>query len=83
MMLKLKSRIGPKGQVVIPKPIRENFGLEPGGIVYFSVDEGEIQLETTPEHVTDKMFSMFEKRSMPKDMDWGKLWDSKYAERLK
>jgi hypothetical protein len=51
--------------------------------VYFSVDEGEIQLETAPEHVTDKMFSMFEKRLMPKDMDWGKLWDSKYAERLK
>jgi len=34
-MLKLKSKIGPKGQVIIPKPIREILGFEPGGMYTF------------------------------------------------
>jgi len=34
-----------KGQVVIPKDIRESIGLQPGDQVAFSVDNGGVRLE--------------------------------------
>lgn len=35
-------KVGPKGQVVIPKDLRDEFGLEPGDEVAFSSDGGQI-----------------------------------------
>jgi AbrB family looped-hinge helix DNA binding protein len=37
----LKRLIGPKGQIVIPKKIREALGLKPGGEVLVELREGE------------------------------------------
>jgi AbrB family looped-hinge helix DNA binding protein len=37
-------RIGPKGQVVIPKEIRDRVGLHPGSEVGFTLDRGRIVL---------------------------------------
>jgi len=37
-------KIGPKGQVLIPKPIRDALGLEPGGEVVVDVRDGEVVL---------------------------------------
>jgi AbrB family looped-hinge helix DNA binding protein len=36
-MLRLKSKLGPKGQAVIPKEIRELMGIKPGSEVVFEV----------------------------------------------
>jgi len=38
----MKSKIGPKGQVVIPKEIREMMGIRPGSEVVFEVRGGEV-----------------------------------------
>jgi len=38
-------RVGTKGQVVIPKEIREIVGLQAGDEVSFSVEEGKVSLE--------------------------------------
>lgn len=38
-------RVGAKGQVVIPKPIRDRIGLLPGEEVDFSVQAGRIVME--------------------------------------
>lgn len=35
-------KVGPKGQVVLPKAIREQFGIEPGDEVDVRVERGEI-----------------------------------------
>lgn len=35
-------KVGPKGQVVIPKDLREEFGIEPGDEVTFSREGGQI-----------------------------------------
>jgi AbrB family looped-hinge helix DNA binding protein len=35
-------RVGPKGQVVLPKAIREEFGIEPGDEVDVLEGQGEI-----------------------------------------
>lgn len=44
-MVKLYSKIGPKGQVLIPKPIREIAGLHPGTRVSLEVKEADVVIE--------------------------------------
>lgn len=47
-------RIGPKGQVVIPKEIRDQLGVRPGDEVEFALDEGgdAVCVEPVREHPT-------------------------------
>ncbi len=40
----MTNRIGAKGQVVIPKPLREKAGLTPGSEVDFELRGGEVVL---------------------------------------
>ena len=47
--LGMTHRIGAKGQVVIPKQLRERAGLRPGTEVEFALEEGGIRL-TAREH---------------------------------
>ncbi len=42
----MTSRIGTKGQVVIPKAIRDKVGLYPGSTVDFTLTDGEIRIRT-------------------------------------
>jgi len=40
--MRILRKIGPKGQIVIPKIIREYLGVKPGDTVILEVREGEI-----------------------------------------
>lgn len=40
-------RVGPKGQVVIPKSLREALGLQPGDEVDFELADGAVLVEPT------------------------------------
>jgi AbrB family looped-hinge helix DNA binding protein len=44
-MLKEEMKIGPKGQVVIPKEFRKSLGLHPGNKVIFTLTEEGLLLE--------------------------------------
>jgi len=76
-MLKLKSKIGPKGQVVVPKPIRDSFGLKPGGVVYFYAKDNEIRLGKSDEEVLERFFSM-KKIHLPDNIDWDMEYYSQF-----
>ncbi len=78
-MLKLKSKIGPKGQVVVPKPIRDSFGLKPGGVVYFYAKGDEIRLGNGDKEVLEKFFS-FKKMKQPENIDWDEVFYSQFEE---
>jgi AbrB family looped-hinge helix DNA binding protein len=41
----MTSKVGPKGQVVIPKAMREQLGLRPGDEVTFELDGRAVKVE--------------------------------------
>ncbi|MEV4419303.1 AbrB/MazE/SpoVT family DNA-binding domain-containing protein [Patulibacter sp. NPDC049589] len=41
-------RVGPKGQVVVPKPIRDRLGLHPGADVVVDEIDGEVRIRRAP-----------------------------------
>ncbi len=43
--------VGPKGQVVIPKTFRDEFGLYPGAEVVFSKDNRKLNIERKSEQM--------------------------------
>lgn len=48
-----KMRMGPKGQVVIPKMFRDNYGLMPGGDVVFEDEAGRIVIKKSPTDIVE------------------------------
>jgi len=40
----MTSKVGPKGQVVIPKPIRDNLGIRPGDRVVVDQDGRDVRI---------------------------------------
>ena len=42
------ARISKKGQITIPKPIREKLNIEKEGSVLFLVEDGEVKLKGVP-----------------------------------
>lgn len=52
-MLEIRMRVGPKGQVVIPKVFRDAFRSGPGTEVSFSVEEEKIVLRAARTDAAD------------------------------
>lgn len=48
-----KMKIGPKGQVVIPKLIRDNFGLKPGGEVIVDYNGRDVVIRKTASNIAE------------------------------
>jgi antitoxin PrlF len=62
-----------KGQVTIPKTVRQKLGIRTGTRVAFEVvgDHAEMRLKTTPAAVTGEGFGLLKsrRRSVPSDFD--------------
>ena len=41
----MTSKVGPKGQVVIPKELRDRVGIHPGDEVAFTLEDGGVRVE--------------------------------------
>ena len=82
--LKLKSKIGSEGQVVIPKPIRDALGLTQGNEVCFLTERDNIIIKTfRGKDAINDFINAVEKRPAPKKIDWGGLYYSQIKERMK
>lgn len=46
LVVKIRVKVGPKGQVVIPKVFREAYGIKEGGYVFLEPGEGELKLRS-------------------------------------
>lgn len=56
----VKRTVGPKGQVVIPKDVRQHLGVEPGSEVIFEVRENEVVMKPSkaPARIVDEYVSI-------------------------
>ncbi|MDY6774433.1 MAG: AbrB/MazE/SpoVT family DNA-binding domain-containing protein [Candidatus Nanohaloarchaea archaeon] len=46
-------KVGERGQVTVPKDIRERLGIGPGSEVEFSVEDGDIVMDTSKDSFVD------------------------------
>ena len=66
--------VGPKGQVVIEKNIRERLGIKPGAIAVQSVVGERVEIRFIPPAHAESLFGVLAPyvRGRMKDEDWGR-----------
>jgi len=81
--MRIPRRVGPKGQVVIPKIVRDYLGIKPGDTVVMEVREGEIAIipGTDPREFVEGFCSVVEEK-LTKKIDLERLIESEVEERL-
>ena len=79
--IQLVSKVGEKGQIVIPKPIRQKFNISPNTEVVFDVDEEKIFLKkrkSDADLIEEFVSAVKNKIKFPKKIDWDEEYYSQY-----
>jgi len=81
--MRVPRKIGSKGQIVIPKIIRDYLGVKPGDTVILEVREGEIVIipGTDPREFVEGFCSVI-KEKLTERIDLERLIESEVEERL-
>ena len=81
--MRVPRKIGPKGQIVIPKIIRDYLGIKPGDMVVIEVREGEIVIipGSGPREFVEGFCSVV-KEKLTEKIDLERLIESEVEERL-
>jgi len=84
-MTKFKTKIGPKGQIVIPKPIREEYHLPPGTALLIEDRPEGIYLWKAEKNLGDLFEELALRGKVRKGVkiDSDKLYDEEMRQRLK
>ena len=78
MSIEIEAKIGQRGQVVIPKPIREAYDLRPGETVRFGIEDGRIVIRGN-EDALEAFLEATEKRPEPATIDWDERSADRFA----
>jgi AbrB family looped-hinge helix DNA binding protein len=62
-------RLSSKGQLVIPKPIREALGLEPGTQLQLEVEEERIVLEPVRPSLVNRLYAKYADSDLLADLE--------------
>jgi AbrB family looped-hinge helix DNA binding protein len=73
MSIEIRATVGERGEIVIPEPIRETCGIEPGTTVTVDASDGRITIETASGAV-DEFVSGVERRPEPDEIDWDEAY---------
>ena len=76
-MVELKVRLGPKGQIVIPKIFRENYKLYPNQEVIIESDKEGVLIKKQDEDIVEKL------REIAKEINKGKKRGKLSAKKMK
>ena len=81
--MRLKAKVGPKGQAVIPKEVRDILGIVPGDEVVFEVGDKQAIVKPAGRSstVSDFIEAIPKKHKLSKEVDVKKLILSETAER--
>ncbi|HEY5539625.1 MAG TPA: AbrB/MazE/SpoVT family DNA-binding domain-containing protein [Thermoplasmata archaeon] len=75
----MKRKLGPKGQVVVPKEIREKLGLMEGSTLTFEISGDTILVrpEPSPEEIVERFLSV-KGNKLRRLVDWKSVLDEEY-----
>jgi len=73
------SRLTSKGQLTVPKPVREALGLEPGDELHFRVEGGRATLSKTPDFIA--LAGTVEVPAAKRGTSWGEVLSHSRAAR--
>ena len=79
--MQIVRELGEKGQIVIPKDIRDHFGLKSKSKVIFDVKEDEIIIKPQKDNKFVDMFCSVVKKKLTKEVDIEKLYHEQIEER--
>lgn len=81
--MNIRKKLGQKGQLVIPKVIREFLGVKPGDVVVMEVREKEVLIKpgVDPERFVENFCSLTEKK-LVKRIDLERLLEEEVEERF-
>ena len=79
----IRRKVGPKGQIVIPKVIREYLGIEPGAEVILEVKEEGLLIKPSkdPEEFIEEFCSQV-KEKLPERVDLERMLEEEVEERF-
>ncbi len=78
--MKLKVKVGPKGQIVIPKAIRERMGINPADTVLLDIEGERAIVESIRHDSIEKLFEISRRfGAKSSELVWG---DRLYEEML-
>ncbi len=83
VILQERMRIGPKGQVVIPKMFRETYNLAPGEEVIFMETESGIMIEKPSVDIVRVAEQASQKAKAKGKVEWDKQYYEQVEERLR
>lgn len=81
-MVRISLRLGPKGQLVIPKVFRDEYNLQPGDTVVVREEDHQLILEK-PKDPVAALAALAEKIDFRGTFDFRMLKEDKYEERWK
>ncbi|HLC74582.1 MAG TPA: AbrB/MazE/SpoVT family DNA-binding domain-containing protein [Candidatus Nanoarchaeia archaeon] len=84
-MLQIKRTIGPKGQIVLPKDIRDQFNFQEGSEIMFIVEGNTIKIQPAVDPIKFVEEFCAPGKNIKKKLtmkDWRDLIEEKYEERL-
>lgn len=81
--MRIKRRVGPKGQIVIPKIVREALGIQAGDEIIIEVREKELLMkpDLDPEEFIDD-FCSTGKKKLTRKIDLKKILEEEAEDRL-
>jgi AbrB family looped-hinge helix DNA binding protein len=81
--MKIRRKIGQKGQIVIPKVVRESAGIEPGDEIIMEVREKEVVIRpgTDPERFIESFCSVTG-RKLTEKLNLERLLEQEVEERF-
>ncbi len=78
--IQLNAKVGEKGQIVIPKPIRQRFNIKPNTNLIFDIEDEKIILKKKDNMEIFESFitAVKDKKKLPKNVDWDKEFYSQF-----